>query len=72
MTRERAVDAVDVLNDFIGDFITAERAFQDFSGKLKRGEFPVEAFVPLQRMCISHVALAFAKFEEFWEHYHDG
>lgn len=71
MNRERTIDAVAVLNDFIGDFITPERAFQDFAGRLKHGEFPVESFVPLQRMCISHIALAFAKLEEFWEHYHD-
>lgn len=71
MTRERALDAVDVLNDFIGDFITGERTFQDFAGRLRRREIPLETFVPIQRMCISHVALAFAKFEEFREHYHD-
>jgi hypothetical protein len=28
-------------------------------------------FVPVQRMCVSHIALAFSKFEEFWTHYHD-
>jgi len=71
MTRERALDAVDVLNDFIGDFITSERAFRYFAGRLQRGEFSQESFVALQRMCISYIALAFAKVEEFWEHYHD-
>jgi len=69
--RERAVDAVDVLNDFIGDFITGVMVFRTYATYLKAGKIPLEMMVGIQKMCVSSIVLAFAKFEEFWRHYHD-
>src|SRR5450759_3858364 len=69
--RARAVDAVDVLNDFVGDFITGGMVLREYAKHHHEGTLPLELMVPIQKMCLSYVVLAFAKFEEFWKHYHD-
>jgi hypothetical protein len=69
--RARAVDAADVLNDFLGDFVTGVMVFREYAGELKRGKLLLMQMVPIQKMCLSNVVLAFAKFEEFWQHYSD-
>ena len=69
--RERAVDAVDVLNDFIGDFITGGNVLREYAKQHHEGKLALVAMIPIQKMCISYLVLAFAKFEEFWKHYHD-
>lgn len=68
--RTHAVDAADVLNDFIGDFITGVMVLRDYSAQLQAEKLSTEMMVGVQKMCVSHLVLAFAKFEEFWEHYH--
>jgi hypothetical protein len=69
--RGRAVDAADVLNDFIGDFITGVMVFREYEAQARAGKVPLDMMVGIQKMCVSHLVLAFAKFEEFWKHYHD-
>ena len=69
--KARAIDATDVLNNFIGDFITGVMVFREYSAHLKAGKLSLEMMVGIQKMCVSNVILAFAKFEEFWKHYHD-
>jgi hypothetical protein len=69
--RARAVDAVDVLNDFIGDFITGVMVLREYRKQHYEGKLQVELMIPIQKMCLSHLVLSFAKFEEFWQHYHD-
>jgi hypothetical protein len=69
--RSRAIDAADVLNDFIGDFVTGVMVFREYSAQLKAGRLSLEMMVGIQKMCLSNIVLAFAKFEEFWKHYHD-
>lgn len=69
--RTRAIDAADVLNDFIGDFVTGVMVFHEYSAHLKAGKLSHEMMVGIQKMCLSNIVLAFAKFEEFWKHYHD-
>ncbi len=69
--RDRAVDVVDVLNDFIGDFITGGMVLRGYSRQHQEGKLPLMVMIPVQKMCVSHLVLAFAKFEEFWTHYHD-
>lgn len=71
ITRERALDAADVLNDFIGDFITGVMVFREYEVHAQAGKVPLDMMVGIQKMCLSHLVLAFAKFEEFWVHYHD-
>ena len=69
--RSRAVDAVDVLNDLIGDFVTGVMVLHEYSKQHRENKLRLELMVPIQKMCLSHLVLAFAKFEEFWKHYHD-
>ena len=69
--RARAIDAADVLNDFLGDFVTGVMVFREYSAELQRGKLIAMQMVPIQKMCISNIVLAFAKFEEFWQHYSD-
>ena len=67
--RDTAVDAVDVLNDLIGDLISATNVFVDYRQRLKSGQFRSDQMSAVQKMCFSHLALAFCKLLEFWEHY---
>jgi len=69
--RARAIDAVDVLNDFMGDFVIGVRVFQEYAVRLRHKQIQLGQMVAVQKMCLSNIALAFAKFEEFWQHYHD-
>lgn len=69
--RARAIDAADVLNDFISDFVTGVMVFREYSAHLRAGKLSLEMMVGVQKMCLSNVVLAFAKFDEFWKHYHD-
>lgn len=69
--RSRGVDAADVLNDFLGDFVTGVMVFREYSAHLQQGKLLLMQMVPIQKMCISNIVLAFAKFEEFWQHYSD-
>lgn len=69
--RARAVDAADVLNDFIGDFITGVMVLHEYSKQHREGKLQLVQMIPIQKMCLSHLVLALAKFEEFWKHYHD-
>ena len=36
--RARAIDAADVLNDFLGDFVTGVMVFREYSAELQRGK----------------------------------
>lgn len=69
--KTRVADAAHVLNDFIGDFITGVMVFHEYSKQYQLGKMTLEAMVPIQKMCLSNIVLAFAKLEEFWKHYHD-
>ena len=69
--RGRAVDAADVLNDFIGDFITGVMVLREYSKQHQEGKLQLELMIPIQKMCLSYLVLAFAKYAEFWKHYHD-
>lgn len=69
--RESAIDAVDVLNDLVGDLSAGTNVFRDYRDRLKSGSFSVVQMSAVQKMCFSHLALAFSKLLEFWQHYHD-
>ena len=44
---------------------------REYSKQHNEKKLPLELMIPTQKMCISYLVLAFAKFEEFWEYYHD-
>lgn len=69
--KERAIDAVDILNDFIGDLITCVMVFSEYSREFKAGRISMIQMVPIQKMCISHLILTLGKWLEFYDRYHD-
>ncbi len=68
--RDTAIDAVDVLNDLIGDLIAGSNVFIDYRYRLKVGAFHAEQLSIVQKMCFSHLMLSLCKLLEFWERYH--
>lgn len=69
-SRAQAVDAVDVLNDLVGDYITATNVLREYQILHNNGKLPTALMVGIQRMCMSHVVLACCKFIEFHERFH--
>ena len=69
--RSDAIDAVDALNDLVGDLIAGTRVLADYHQDFRNQSITEGQMSAVQKMCISHLALAFAKLLEFWEKYHD-
>lgn len=69
--RERALDAVAILNDLVGDFVTGSMSHRLFLKSFKEGKITQDQMIGIQKMCLSHLALALCKCIEFWEKYHD-
>ena len=67
--RQLAIDAVDILNDFIGDLITGVMVFREYREYYRKGEMSLSTMVPIQKMCFSHLVLTLAKWLEFYDHY---
>ena len=66
-----AIDAVDTLNDLIGDLIAGTTVLRDYHQQYRTGgSVSLEQMTDVQKMCLSHLVLAFAKLLEFWERYH--
>lgn len=68
--RDTAIDAVDVLNDLIGDLIAGTNVFIDYRQRLGKGQFSLEQMSTVQKMCFSYLVLSFCKLLEFWKRYH--
>lgn len=68
--RTLAVDAVDMLNEFIGDFVAATMTYREYHSLARRGRVTMQEMVAIQKMCFSHLVLGLAKFLEFYQHYH--
>ena len=68
--RKRALDAVDILNDFKGDLITGVMVLREYSQELNTGQISMVQMVPIQKMCVSHLVLTFSKWLEFYDRYH--
>ena len=67
--RERAVDAVDVLNDFVGDFVAGVMVLREYSQRLKNKNSDGKALITIHKMCISYLILALCKWLEFYDKY---
>lgn len=63
--RELAIDAVDVLNDLMADFIAGSLVFLDYYQRYKTGHFSEDQIIACQKMCLSHIVLGCAKLSEF-------
>ena len=69
--RERAIDALDVLNDLIGDLVTGTNVLRDYHAQHSKGKVPDELLPAIRRMCISHLVLGCCKTIEVYERFHD-
>ncbi len=69
MDRQKAIDAVDILNDFIGDLITGVMVLRVYIGEDKAGRMIIKQMVSLQKMCLSYIVLTLAKWLEFYDKY---
>ena len=67
--RQLAIDAADILNDFIGDLITGVMLFREYREHHRQGRIALSTMIPIQKMCFSHLVLTLAKWLEFYNHY---
>ena len=65
-TREDAIDAADILNDMVGDFVTGVMVFKLINTISDLGSARTAA----EKMCLSHLILSFDKWIEFYNQYH--
>ena len=68
--REKAVHAVDTLNDLVGDLVGGTMLFREWDMHFKAGRVPEMLMVNVQKICISHLVLGLCKFVEFYERFH--
>jgi hypothetical protein len=69
--RERAIDAVDVLNDLVGDLVTGTNVLRDYHSQHANGKVPAELLPGIRRLCVSHLVLGCFKAIEVYERFHD-
>ncbi|MGC2457949.1 MAG: hypothetical protein WA435_08135 [Gallionellaceae bacterium] len=67
--RLQAVDAVDLLNDFVGDCVAGVMVLRSYQAGLKRHQNGGTALVAIHKMCISYIVLTLFKWLEFHEKY---
>lgn len=70
MSREAAADAADLLNDLVGDFVTATNQLRLAIAQHASGALSLQEIVGIQKMCLSHLILACTKLVEVYERYH--
>ncbi len=70
LTRKDAVDATDILNDFIGDLVAGVMVLIEYRAILLNDPAQKDALVAIQKMCLSHLILTLYKWLEFYEKYH--
>jgi hypothetical protein len=68
--RQLAIDAADLLNDFIGDIVTGVMAYREYDQQHRSGRLPLNLMIPIQKMCLSHLTLTLSKWLEVHEKYH--
>ncbi len=68
--RTRAIEAFDILNDFIGDCVTPVNVFQYFLIKWKGDEERKQSLNAVFRLCASQAILTLYKWVEFYKKYH--
>lgn len=69
--REKAINAVDLLNDFVGDFITGTMSLARYHAEHNSGSITTEQLVGINKMCLSHLILGLTKWSEFYKKFHD-
>ena len=68
--RELAVQAVDILNDFIGDFVTPTIILNLYNSLQTSDDDNGMGLIATHKMCISYIILTLDKWLEFYDKYH--
>lgn len=71
LNRMRALNAVDLLNDFVGDFIIGTMVLARFHAECRAGSVTAEQLAGVNKMCVSHLVLGLTKWAEFYDRFHD-
>jgi hypothetical protein len=69
--KTRATNAVDLLNDFVGDFVTGTMSLARFHAEHNSGSITAEQLAGINKMCLSHLILGLTKWAEFYDKFHD-
>lgn len=67
--RDRAIDAVDVLNDLVGELITGTNLLRESDVQNKAGALSDELLSDVGKMCLSYLVLSCAKTVELYDKY---
>ncbi|MBU2875937.1 hypothetical protein [Marinobacter salexigens] len=67
--RNRAVHAIDLLNDFVGDCVASVMVLHEYRRILHGDEEQITALVAIQKMCLSYLILTLNKWLEFYDKY---
>lgn len=70
-TRDDAVDAAIILNDFVGDITSGVVVLMHYRARLLNDSDSRHALTAVQKMCLSHLILTLYKWLEFYEKYHN-
>lgn len=68
--RQLAIDATDLLNEFIGDIVTGVMVHREYDVHYRAGNLSYMQMVPIHKMCISHLILTLSKWVEVYGKYH--
>lgn len=68
--RKSAIDAVDLLNDLVGDISTGVMVFREYDQQYRAGHLTFPMMVGIQKMCFSHIILSLTKWLEIYKKYH--
>jgi hypothetical protein len=68
--RATAIHAVDVLNDFVGDFVGGVMLWREYNAQYQAQKLPLTIMVNVQKICLSHLVVSFSKVIEFYERFH--
>lgn len=67
--RDKAVDAIDILNDLMNEIITGVDVYKYYHGGRKAGIFSFDGMASAQRLCFTNIILSLNKVREFNKRY---
>lgn len=67
--REFAIQAVDILNDFIGDCVVSVMVLIEYRRVLSDDETQVTSLIAVNKMCLSYLIITLNKWLEFYDKY---
>ena len=68
-SRERAIEAYRILNEFVGDLVAGTRTLEIFESPGFTSQIQESTLVTLRRMCLSHLVITMSKWAELYDHY---